>query len=273
MPAPGATTIILYHSSTAGNIPSSANLSEGELAVNIPDSKIYTKNSAGAVVRLVGTLGAQNANNVAITGGTMSGVTITLDVANITGGTINGTIIGGSSPAAGTFTNLTATGTTTLAVSLTGMLKGTSGVVSVATADTDYLVPPSGTAVLKANSGVGLAAAIPGTDYAGMTNNQTFSASQRGTITTDNDLSFNMNVTNNFKCTVAGSGTLTFTNLVAGQSGYVVLVNNSGFPISAASSVKVSSSFLVNVSTAGTYLISYFCDGTNVYCTASGALS
>ncbi len=38
---------------------------------------------------------------------------------------------------------------------------------------------------------------------------QTFTASQRGTVTTDNDGSFDMNVTNNFKCTPTGSITLT----------------------------------------------------------------
>lgn len=39
------------------------------------------------------------------------------------------------------FDNLTATGTTTLATSLTGLLKATSGVVSAATAGTDYQAP------------------------------------------------------------------------------------------------------------------------------------
>jgi hypothetical protein len=43
---------------------------------------------------------------------------------------------------------------------------------------------------------------------------QTFTVSQRGTITTDNDLSFDIGNTgtNNFKCTPTGTGTLTFTN-------------------------------------------------------------
>jgi hypothetical protein len=60
--------------------------------------------------------------------------------------------IGGTAAAAGTFTALTATGTTTLATSLTGLLKATSGVVSSATAGTDYVAvggalgtPSSGT--------------------------------------------------------------------------------------------------------------------------------
>lgn len=49
--------------------------------------------------------------------------------------------------------------------STTGILKGTSGVLSAATAGTDYLAPPSGTAILKANSGGALANATAGTDY------------------------------------------------------------------------------------------------------------
>ena len=48
---------------------------------------------------------------------------------------------------------------------LTGLVKATSGVASAATAGTDYLAPPSGTAILKANSGGALANATAGTDY------------------------------------------------------------------------------------------------------------
>ena len=102
---------------------------------------------------------------------------------------------------------------------------------------------------------------------------QTYTLSQRGTVTTDNDLSFDMNVTNNFKCTPTATGALTFTNITAGQSGYVLLVNSGGYAITAAATTKVGATFLSTVSAAGTYLISYFTDGTNVYCTASGALS
>ena len=102
---------------------------------------------------------------------------------------------------------------------------------------------------------------------------QTFTLSQRGTVTTDNDGSFDMNVTNNFKCTPTGTFALTFTNITAGQSGYILLVNTGGHAVTAAATTKVGASFLTGVSAAGTYLISYLSDGTNVYCTASGALS
>ena len=102
---------------------------------------------------------------------------------------------------------------------------------------------------------------------------QTFTASQRGTVTTDNDGSFDMSVTNNFKCTPTGTFALTFTNITAGQSGYVLLVNTSGYAVTAAASTKVGASTLSTISAAGTYLLSYFADTSTVYVTASGALS
>jgi hypothetical protein len=102
---------------------------------------------------------------------------------------------------------------------------------------------------------------------------QSWSGSQRGTPVTDNDLSFDLSASNNFTCTPAATGALTFTNHTAGQSGYVLLINTGGYAITAAATTKVGSSFLTTVSTAGTYLISYYDNGTNAYCTCSGALA
>jgi hypothetical protein len=152
----------------------------------------------------------------------------------------------GTNPTSLTTGALTATGTTTLATSLTGIAKLTSGVVSAATA---------------------------GTDYAAIGTASTWTASQRGTVTTDNDGSFDMNVTNNFKCTPTGTFALTFTNITAGQSGFVLLVNTGGYSITAAASTKVQTGALTAISAAGTYLLSYWTDGTNVYVTHSGAMA
>lgn len=102
---------------------------------------------------------------------------------------------------------------------------------------------------------------------------QTFTASQRGTVTTDNDGSFDQSVTNNFVCTPTGTFALTFTNHTAGQSGYVLLDNSGGYAITAAATTKVGASTLSTISAAGVYLLSYFDNGTNAYVTASGALS
>lgn len=152
----------------------------------------------------------------------------------------------GTNPTSVTTGALTASGTTTLATSLTGIAKLSSGVVSAATA---------------------------GTDYAAVGTASTWTASQRGTVTTDNDGSFDMSVTNNFKCTPTGNFTLTFTNITSGQTGFVLLVNTGGYTISAASTTKVQTGALTTISAAGTYLLSYFTDGTNVYVTHSGAMA
>jgi len=60
----------------------------------------------------------------------------------------------------------------------TGVLKASSGVISAATAGTDYLEPPSGTAILKANSGGALANATAGTDYVAPGSATTFTVAQ-----------------------------------------------------------------------------------------------
>jgi hypothetical protein len=131
----------------------------------------------------------------------------------------------------------------------------------------------SSTALQKGDGSTGITAASAGTDYAAPGTAATFTASQRGTVTTDNDGSFDMNVTNNFSCTPSGTFALTFTNITAGQSGYVLLINTGGHAVTAAATTKVGATFLTGVSAAGTYLLSYFSNGTNVYVTASGALS
>ena len=70
----------------------------------------------------LGTMAYENADSVAITGGSIGGV-------GISGSTVNSTPIGATTPSTGKFTSLQATGTTILDT-LTGYLKGTSGTVS-----------------------------------------------------------------------------------------------------------------------------------------------
>ena len=94
---------------------------------------------------------------------------------------------------------------------------------------------------------------------------QTFTAAQRGTVTSDNDLSFDLSATNNFSCTPTAGGTLTFTNHTAGQSGFILLDNSSGYAITAAATTKINAADLTTISTAGVYVLSYFDNGTNAY--------
>lgn len=101
----------------------------------------------------------------------------------------------------------------------------------------------------------------------------TLTASFRGTVTTDNDLSFDMNATNNFKCTPSSGAALTFTNITAGQSGNIFLDNSAGVTITAAATTKINSTDLTTISTAGTYFLSYYSDGTNVLVATSQSVT
>jgi len=190
-----------------------------------------------------------------------------------TGITVNGTTLIGASTT-DTLTNKTLvaavlSGTATGTYTLAGTPTITAPVLS-GTATGTYTLGGTPTITAPVLSGT-----ATGTYTLGGTPSfeSAITSSIRGTVTTDNDGSFNMNVTNNFKCTPTGAFTLTFTNITAGQSGYVLLVNSGGYAVTAAATTKVGATFLSAVSAAGTYLISYLSDGTNVYCTASGALS
>jgi hypothetical protein len=52
------TPIQLYYSTTAAAVPTSGNLLDGELAINITDGKLYYKNNSGVVTLLASTSGA-----------------------------------------------------------------------------------------------------------------------------------------------------------------------------------------------------------------------
>ena len=91
--------------------------------------------------------------------------------------------------------------------------------------------------------------------------------------TTDNDLSFDQSASNNFKCTPSGTGTLTFTNHTAGQSGNILLDNSGGHAISLAATTKGDANLATTISTAGTYWLSYYDDGTNAYVVTSAVFA
>jgi hypothetical protein len=102
---------------------------------------------------------------------------------------------------------------------------------------------------------------------------QTFTVSQRGTVTADNDGSFDLDVTNNFSCTPTGNFTLTFTNRSAGQSGFILLDNSGAHTISAHADTLVTATALATISAAGVYLLSYFATSSKVYVVNSSALA
>ena len=105
--------------------------------------------------------------------------------------------------------------------------------------------------------------------YAETTADQSWTGSQRATAVVDNDGSFDLNLGQNFICTVStGTIAMTFTNIPNGQSGFIKFIN-SGATMTAHTNTKVDATLLATINTAGTYLISYFSDGTDVWLTTS----
>jgi hypothetical protein len=98
-----------------------------------------------------------------------------------------------------------------------------------------------------------------------------------GTQTTDNDGSFDLSVSNFFKCTPSGDFTLTFTNPAEGQSGTVMLINTGGHTVSAHASVAINADILTALTTAGTYMLTYYCSASSgnntILVGATGALT
>ena len=116
----GFTPIVTYNTATATTVPSAANLAQGELAVNVTDKKLYTKDSGGNVVLLASNggdvTGPASSTNLAIptfsgTGGKTllnnSGATITAGVITATGfaGPLNGSL-GATTPSTASVTSI-----------------------------------------------------------------------------------------------------------------------------------------------------------------------
>ena len=159
----GYTTLQSYYSNTAGHIPTSANLSSGELAVNIADGKLFYKDSNGNVqilatnnvangvftnVTITGTATVNTANvttlntaNAQITGGSISNVSISFD-------SINNTPIGNTAPSTGRFTTISASNSIVVGANSTP--------ISVLISTTDALGVPVGNAAQQpANAAAG----------------------------------------------------------------------------------------------------------------------
>jgi hypothetical protein len=73
-------TLITKNSSTASAVPLSADLTQGELAVNVTDKKLYTKNSGGTVVQIGGDVtltGTETLTNKTLTTPVLTNPTVT----------------------------------------------------------------------------------------------------------------------------------------------------------------------------------------------------
>jgi len=168
MPATNFTPIQLYRSTTASQVPTSGNLSDGELAINTNDEKLYFKNSGGtvkllassagasgdvvgpasatdnAVVRFDGTTGKLVQNSVvtiADSTGDVAGVGALTMGGNLTlsGGTANGVLYLNGSKVATSGSALTFDGTNLSTGNGSFLANGTTGITSFkATTSSNY---------------------------------------------------------------------------------------------------------------------------------------
>ena len=104
-----------------------------------------------------------------------------------------------------------------------------------------------------------------------LASDQSWTGSQRATPVTDNDGSYDLDLGQNFITTPSGATEITFTNISNGdgQTGFIKLINSGGETISLATNSKGADGMGTTLTVAGTYLLSYFSDGTDVWLTNS----
>ena len=130
----------------------------------------------------------------------------------------------------------------------------------------------AGAAIADTKISLGTAIQAYDTDTAKTDLDQSWTGSQRATYVANTNGTFDLNTGQNFVCTVStGTITITFSNIPNGQSGFIKLINSGATMAAYTGSgiTKVDATLLATISTAGTYLISYFSDGTDVWLTTS----
>jgi hypothetical protein len=90
-----ANTLILKRSSDVGKVPTAQQLQVGELAVNLSDKKLYSKNATGEVI-LVGSGSAIDETKLPLAGGTMTGQLTGITSGSSTVASFAATTTGGS---------------------------------------------------------------------------------------------------------------------------------------------------------------------------------
>jgi len=187
------------------------------------------------------------------------------DITGVTAGT--GLSGGGTSGAVTLNVEASQTQVTALGTIATGVWSATD--VAVAAGGTGA----STASAARTNLGlaIGSDVQIYNADTAVTDEDQDWTGSQRATAVTDNDGSFDLDLGQNFICTPAAGFALTFTNISngSGQSGFIKFINSGGHTITLATNSKGAADTATTISTAGTYLISYFSDGTDVWLTNS----
>ena len=195
-------------------------------------------------------------------------------------GTVTSASVVSANGFAGTVATSTTTPAITLTTSITGLLKGNGTAMSAATAGTDYIAPPSGTALLKANSGGALANAVAGTDYVTPTGTETLTNKTltNPTVTNYTETPFSANsstaitlaLTNGTVqiITLTGNATITMPTAVSGKSFIMYLKQDAtGSRTVTWSTVKWAGGTAPTITSTASRqdIYSFFSDGTNWY--------
>jgi hypothetical protein len=185
---------------------------------------------------------------------------------------------------AGTVATASTTPAITLTTTITGLFKGNGTAISAAVAGTDFIAPPSGTALLKANSGGALANAVAGTDYATPTGTETLTNKTLtsptvtdytetvvaiGTVTSTNTLSLASGTVQTATLTASTACTFTMPTATAGKS-FVLLLKQAA---STGSGTATFTGVRWNTASAPTItaaagkmdILTFIADGTNWY--------
>jgi hypothetical protein len=116
------TVIVTKNSSTASAVPTTSDLVQGELAVNVTDKRIFTENASTQIVELGTNPSSITTATATVTGTLTANGTFASSNAVLTGGTVNGIVIGGTTPQA--ITGTTVTASTGFVGGLTGNVTG-----------------------------------------------------------------------------------------------------------------------------------------------------
>jgi hypothetical protein len=193
-------------------------------------------------------------------------------------GTVTSASVVSANGFAGTVATSTTTPAITLTTSITGVIKGNGTALSAATAGTDYLAPPSGTALLKANTGGALANAVAGTDYVTPTGTETLTNKTltNPTVTNYTETPYSATPTSTITLdlangtvqiiTLGGNVTVTMPTAVSGKSFIMYLKQDAtGSRTVTWSTVKWAGGTAPTITSTASRqdILSFFSDGTN----------
>jgi hypothetical protein len=209
------------------------------ITISTADDAANSRSNVTISTSGLGTMATQNANSVAITGGTIQGVSLTID-------SINNTPVGNITPSTGAFTNLTITGNTV--IGLTGYLYGNGSGANVTASPTIPVANVTGAVANTVNVIAGTGLSGGGALTGNVTLNIANTAVTAGSYTY---ASFTVNAQG--QLTAASSGTAPVTS-VSGTAGQIASTGGTT-PVLSLVATTVTAASYGNASTVATFTV------------------